>query len=155
MVFDKKNFCWLCAEKLIFWLSSNSLVITSFSRGALNIIAQMVQKDWGNRFEKALLRYYQVEWWQRVTLVIYFLVEAALSILLTLLPIKLAFNDVLQSQPGFQTALDILAVVVFCLHVYLYLNYKAGKLVRNPEIQKKWLLQNRVIKLRWLNLLTA
>ena len=109
MVFDKKKFCWLCAEKLIFWLSSNSLVITSFSRGALNIIAQMVQKDWGNRFEKALLRYYQVEWWQRVTLVIYFLVEAALSILLTLLPIKLAFNDVLQSQPGFQTALDILA----------------------------------------------
>lgn len=41
------------------------------------------------------------------------------------------------------------------MHVYLYLNYKAGKLVRNPEIQKKWLLQNRVIKLRWLNLLTA
>jgi len=115
----------------------------------------MVQQEWGNRFEKVLVKYYQVEWWQRVTLVVYFLVETALSVLLTLLPIKLAFNDVLLRQPTFQSVLDVLAVVVFTLHVYLYLNYKVGKLVRNPEIQKKWLLQNRVIQLRWLNLLTA
>lgn len=87
-------------------------------------------------------------------MILYFVIETALSVFLTLLPIKLAFFDVLQQVPWFQTTLEIMALVIFSMHIYLYLNYKAGKLVRNPEIQKKWLLQNKVIKLRWLNLIT-
>jgi uncharacterized membrane protein len=56
--------------------------------------------------------------------------------------------------PYFQNALDIVALVVFIMHIYLYLNYKVGKLVRNPEIRKKWLLKKKVVKIRWLNLIT-
>ena len=44
---------------------------------------------------------------------------------------------------------------MFTAHIYLYLNYKLGKLVRNPEIQKKLLFQNKVVKMKWLNLVTA
>ena len=87
-------------------------------------------------------------------MIFYFIIETALTVFLTLLPVKLAFYDVLQQVPYFQNTLDVVALVVFIMHIYLYLNYKVGKLVRNPEIQKKWLLQNKVIKLRWLNLVT-
>ncbi len=45
-------------------------------------------------------------------------------------------------------------LVIFASHIYLYLNYKLGKLVRNPEIQKKLLFQNKVVKMKWLNLVT-
>lgn len=101
-----------------------------------------------------LLAYFQIEWVQVVNLVFYFLVEVVLFVFLTLLPIKITFNWKLVAIEGVNSTIDIVVVVIFTAHIYLYLNYELGKLVRNPEIQKKLLFQNKVVRMKWLNLLS-
>lgn len=114
----------------------------------------MVESSWGNRAERLLLAYFQIEWVQTANLALYFIVEIVLFIFLTLLPIKITYGWLLKSVDRFHTIVDSSAVVIFSVHVYLYLNYKLGKLVRNPEIQKKLLFQNKVVKMKWFNLIT-
>jgi hypothetical protein len=46
-------------------------------------------------------------------------------------------------------------VIIFFLHIYLYLDHKVKKLVENPEIKKKVLFRSYVVKLKWLNLVNA
>lgn len=89
-----------------------------------------------------------------MNLVFYFVVEILLFAFLTVLPIKIVFNWLLVSFGDLYTILDCAVMVIFTAHIYLYLNYKLGKLVRNPEIQRKLLFQNKVIKLKWASLIT-
>lgn len=80
--------------------------------------------------------------------------EILLFLVLTILPIKITFNWLLESYDSVQQSVDIIIVLIFLLHVYLYLDHKVKKLVQNPEIKKKLLFQNRVIRLKWLSLIT-
>lgn len=78
-----------------------------------------------------------------------------LFIYLTLLPIKLTYHWLLVDIDGVNSTIEIFVVCIFTAHIYLYLNYKLGKLVRNPEIRKKMLFQNKVVRIKWLNLITV
>lgn len=56
----------------------------------------MAESQWGTRAERLLLAYFQIEWVQTVNLILYFIVEIALFIFLTLLPIKIAYGWLLK-----------------------------------------------------------
>lgn len=48
--------------------------------------------------------------------------------------------------------LDVVILLIFILHIYLYLDHSVRKLVQNPEIKKKILFRSYVIKLKWLGI---
>ena len=108
-----------------------------------------------SRVERVLLSYFQIEWVQVVNLILYFIVEVILFVFLTLLPIKIVFNWKLVEIQGVNETIETIVVVIFTAHIYLYLNYETGKLVRNPEIQKKLLFQNKIVRIKWLSLISA
>jgi hypothetical protein len=115
----------------------------------------MAEQQWMTRFERVLLAYFQIEWVQVVNLVFYFIIEIMLFVYLTLLPIKLTYHWLLIDINGVNSTIETIVIVIFTSHIYLYLNYKLGKLVRNPEIQKKLLFQNKIVRIKWLNLITV
>ena len=55
-----------------------------------------------------------------------------LFVFLTLLPIKLTYHWLLIDINGVNSTIETVVIVIFTSHIYLYLNYKVGKLVRNP-----------------------
>jgi hypothetical protein len=85
-----------------------------------------------SKVERVLLGYFQIEWVQGVNLVFYFLVEILLFVFLTVLPVKLTFHWLLVDIEGVNKGIETAVVVIFTAHIYLYLNYKLGRLVRNP-----------------------
>ena len=74
---------------------------------------------------------------------------------LTYLPIKITFNYELQDGVGSGKGVQSMIVIIFFLHIYLYLDHKVKKLVENPEIKKKVLFRSYVVKLKWLNLINS
>lgn len=87
-------------------------------------------------------------------LVLYFVVETIMSLVLVVLPIKIVFYKLILSLKNLYTILDMIVMVMFLAHVYLYLSFKVGRMFRNPDIETKLLIQNRVFKLRWFSLIT-
>lgn len=75
--------------------------------------------------------------------------------ILTILPIKVTFNFELSQAQDVQNALDVSILIVFTLHVYLYLDHRVKKLVMNPEISKRVLFKRYVVKLKWLSILNT
>jgi hypothetical protein len=59
-------------------------------------------------------------------------VEVCLFVILTLLPIKVTFYFELQATGAVQRWLDLGILIVFLLHIYLYLDHKVRRLVMNP-----------------------
>ena len=92
----------------------------------------MADQHWMTRFERVLLAYFQIEWVQVVNLIFYFLIEILLFVFLTLLPIKLTYHWLLVDIKGVNSTIETAVVVIFTSQIYIYLNYKLGKLVRNP-----------------------
>jgi len=92
----------------------------------------MAEQQWMTRFERVLLAYFQIEWVQVVNLIFYFIIEIMLFVFLTLLPIKITYHWLLIDIEGVNSTIETVVVIIFTSHIYLYLNYKLGKLIRNP-----------------------
>ena len=85
-----------------------------------------VKKKWA---EELFKKYYSVKQIQVFCLFLYFLTEILLFIILTLLPIKVVFNWLLLQMKGIQKVFNLIILIVFTLHIYLYFNHKIRKII--------------------------